>query len=217
MDRVPYVLVVASSKGGTGRTTTALALGWLWSEAGLEVAVINGDPGQPGHPDCAQPQARWNSTAPQFLPELPAPGQFPQCDLVVIDGPGLDDRAAQRALRLADAVLLTSRADPLAEQALESSLETVDRARRFNPRLDVVGAVINLYDTACPWQRCVLRQLQEQLGDLVRLAVPFQTEMTTWLASPCGPPPDGPACAAYARLSEHVAGPGTAALAGGAW
>ena len=38
---MPYRLAVASHKGGTGRTTTACAVSWLWGQNGLRVLLVD--------------------------------------------------------------------------------------------------------------------------------------------------------------------------------
>ena len=43
-DPSPYVLAVISHKGGTGRTTLAMALAWLWGQRGLNVTLVDADP-----------------------------------------------------------------------------------------------------------------------------------------------------------------------------
>ena len=40
----PFVLAIGSHKGGTGRTTTACALAWLWGHAGFRVTIVDADP-----------------------------------------------------------------------------------------------------------------------------------------------------------------------------
>ena len=43
-DSPPYVLAVTSHKGGTGRTTLACGLAWLWGQRGLNVCLVDADP-----------------------------------------------------------------------------------------------------------------------------------------------------------------------------
>src|SRR4051812_3912265 len=116
------MLAVGSHKGGTGRTTAALALAWLWGGAGLRVTLVDADPARAGRlialnasGDCTWP----NVGSVGELPESGPPAL--DADVVLIDCPPLMTPDAPPVLRRAAGVVLTCQADPL-------SLRTVPAA-----------------------------------------------------------------------------------------
>ena len=69
----PYVLAVASHKGGTGRTTAALALAWLWGRAGRRVTLADADPARAAglvargpSGECDWPNVRYHDGFPEL-------------------------------------------------------------------------------------------------------------------------------------------------------
>src|SRR3954465_9639173 len=108
------MLAVASHKGGTGRTTAALALAWVWGGTGLRVTVADADPSRAAGlialdrtEGCPWPYVHYVSGLPDpGAPDLDA-------DVVLIDCPPLMGPEAGSVLRRADGVVLTCQADPL--------------------------------------------------------------------------------------------------------
>ena len=108
-----YVLTIGSHKGGTGRTTTALALAWLWGRDGLRVTVADADPIRAAglialdeSGDCPWPNVR-------YVAGLPGPGDPAlDADVVLVDCPPLLSPEAVPILRRTAGVVLTCHADP---------------------------------------------------------------------------------------------------------
>src|SRR4051794_16250125 len=129
VDRKPYMLVLASHKGGTGRTTCALALAHLWGQAGLKVALVDADPVGAARlvalgPDDACP---WEGV--RFWPRWPESSRaLLGHDVVVIDAPPLTERSAQRVLRLADGVIVTCLSDPLSLRTIPIAAAALSQA-----------------------------------------------------------------------------------------
>jgi chromosome partitioning protein len=199
----PYTLVVASHKGGTGRTTVACALAYCWGRAGHSVLLADADPvgsvkllalGDRG--TCAWANVR-------YLDHLPAPAEARGCEVVVVDGPALLSAAAQPVLARADGLVLTGLADPLTLRTIPVASGAIESARRDNPRLDLVGLLIGVYDPNDPIQAAMLARLrQTHAGLLLEPPIPHQAEVSDWpSASGTGLPP-GPAADAL----EEIAG-----------
>lgn len=128
------VLTVASTKGGTGKTTIVMALAGTLAAEGLRVAVVDADPNRAyaswaeaayeGPPVAVRAEADEARLA-AAIDEL-----APAADLVLVDTAGFGNRAALLAMAAADAVLVPctpSRAD--VEQAAKT-LQLVEGAAR---------------------------------------------------------------------------------------
>jgi chromosome partitioning protein len=128
------VLTVASTKGGSGKTTIVMALAGSLAAEGLRVAVVDADPNRAyaswadgayeGPPVAVRAEADEARLA-EVIDDL-----APAADLVLVDTAGFGNRAALLAVAAADAVLVPctpSRAD--VEQAA-NTLRLVDGASR---------------------------------------------------------------------------------------
>jgi cellulose biosynthesis protein BcsQ len=204
--KIPYVLVVGSHKGGTGRTTSALALAWLWGQAGLKVALIDADPVRAARlvAVTAKGACPWDNV--RFFPDLAGSADaLLGNELVVIDCPALTTRSAQRVLRLADGIVLTCLAEPLSLRTLPSAAAAVRRARQANPRLESLGILVGRYKEEDRLQGRMLRRLRRTQGArLLEPAIPYQPEVTTWPLEPGSAMPGGPAREAYAVLANGL-------------
>jgi cellulose biosynthesis protein BcsQ len=202
VEAVPYVVFVASHKGGTGRTTAALALAWLWGQAGPQVAFVEADQVEGG---TAAHFAGGDWSGVRFVDGIGQREGVLDCDLVLIDGPLLGERAAQPLLRLADAVLLTCAAEPLGVRTLSAALQIVDQARQGNPGLSLLGVSVQHYDGSDPVHVQLRGLLWRRHGTYVlEPAVPYQAEVAEWSAHPDGPLPEGPAQQAFVRLAARL-------------
>jgi cellulose biosynthesis protein BcsQ len=202
VEKVPYIVFVGSQRGGSARTTAALALAWLWGHIGRDVAVVDADPVEPGL--ALPPGAPWAWDRVRFLTGSASPEQWLGCDLVLLDGPPLGERAAQPLLRLADAVLVTCNAEPLAVRTMPVALEVVRQAQRTNPALSLLGISVQQFDDSDPLQTRLRGLLWRRYGTYVlEPAVPYQADLTEWLTYPDRPLPDGPARDALIRLAAR--------------
>jgi cellulose biosynthesis protein BcsQ len=203
VEALPYVVFVGSHKGGTGRTTAALALAWLWGQAGRLVAYVDADPIQV---DVPPPQTRrWDWHGVRFVSGASSTEELTGCDLVLIDGPLMGERAAQPLLRFADAVLLTCAAEPLGVRTLSCALELMERMRHANPALTLLGVSVQQFDESDPMHVQLRGLLWRRHGTYVlEPAVPYQTELSDWLLYPDRPLPEGPAREAFVRLAARL-------------
>ena len=71
----PFFLAIGSHKGGTGRTTTACALAWLWGQDGFRVTLADADPVQAAGLIALDEsgQCPWSNVT--YLPEFPGPAR----------------------------------------------------------------------------------------------------------------------------------------------
>lgn len=153
---VGRVVLVASGKGGTGKSTLALALAHAWAATGLRVALVDADP-QAGVTTAAglAPAADPLTASPAAAHGLalyPAgralAGAHPEAhgarvrraadaaEVVVVDAsPALGDAGHAGAWPLADLVLVAARCDAA---GLPSVAETVALAEAAGKRVRVV-------------------------------------------------------------------------------
>lgn len=200
----PYVLVLGSHKGGTGRTTSALALAYLWGQAGLSVALIDADPvgaarmmavGSDG-------SCRWRGV--RFFASLPESlGGLADCDRIIIDAPPLTERHGQRVLRLADGIIVSCLADPLSLWTVPSAARAIKQARLHNPRLTLLGLHIAIFRKHNLVQSQMLQELRQTQSDfLLEPPIPAQPEISDWALKPGGEMPAGPARDSYEALAQ---------------
>jgi cellulose biosynthesis protein BcsQ len=202
----PYVLVLASHKGGTGRTTAALALAYLWGQAGVHVSLIDADPVGAARAVALAPGGTCAWKQVRFFPSMPESGRgLLGSNLILIDSPPLTERSAQHVLRLADGVVLTCLANPLSVRTLPRADAALEQARRHNPRLNLLGLLVGFYREQDELQSRMLQQLRQAHGDiLLEPPIPLQREVRDWALRPGSPLPAGPARDGYAAVAATL-------------
>src|SRR5262245_62637672 len=136
----PFLLAVGSHKGGTGRTTTACALAWLWGRAGFRVTLADADPIRAAallaldeSGECPWPNVSYREG-------LPDPEDWDP-DVVVVDCPSLMDPEVPSVLQRCRGVVLTCLADPLSLRTVPAAAAALATARVANPRLELLGVL----------------------------------------------------------------------------
>jgi cellulose biosynthesis protein BcsQ len=202
----PYILAIGSHKGGTGRTTTALALACLWGRSGVRVTLADVDPvraaGLVALADgvCPWPNVRYTIS----LPRPRDPGY--DADLIVVDCPALLAPAARPVLQRATTIILTVLADPLSLRTVPAAAGVLESARADNPRLELLGVLVGRYNERDPLQPPILAQLRQMHGPLLLdTAIPDDPALRNWPLSPGVAPPDGPGAAAFETLANRLA------------
>lgn len=202
MDKKPYVLVLGSHKGGTGRTTCALALAYLWGQSGLRVALIDADPVGAARLVALDAEGNCPWEGVRFFAHLPESGRaLLGSDVVIIHAPPLTERSAQRVLRLADGVIVTCLADPLSLRTMPIAANALNHARQHHRQLTLLGLLIGVYHEQDRLQTQLLEHMRQTQGRLLlEPPIPYQREVCDWALNPGGPLPDGPAHDGYRAL-----------------
>lgn len=202
MSDSPYLLGVASHKGGTGRTTAALALAWALGQAGKRVLLVDADPVRSasllavnGGGRCPWPNVRFAGGVDEIHREH-------DCDVVVVDSPSLMDPTSRNVLARVDGIILTCLADPLSIRTVPAAASVIDAVRQHNPRLELLGILISLYNERDAVQKAMLTRLQQSHRELLlEPSVPYQAELRQWPLQPGSDPPPGAAREAFTRLT----------------
>ena len=126
-------IAIVSQKGGVGKTTTAIELGFAAHLVGLAVAIIDLDP--------QGTAAKWGDRRETDGPSVIG-GQASRlsiildtarengADLVIIDTPPSAEAIALQAVKVSDYVLIPTRAGGFDIEAIQTTLEMADFAKR---------------------------------------------------------------------------------------
>ena len=89
-------------------------------------------------------------------------------DYILIDSPPSLNLLTINALTAADAVLVPLQVEFYALEGLSHLLSTIERVRRvFNPRLDIQGVVLTMFDKRNNLSEMVAEDVRNHLGDKV--------------------------------------------------
>lgn len=135
------VIALCGQKGGTGKSTTAIAIAGELHRRGLRVLLVDGDP-QGTTSTWAQKAAEANRSTPMVIAmnaRMHLPGQLDtigrDCDAIVIDCPGRLDAVQRSALMIADVAVLPCGPTGPEAWALTESVELVQEARQVRPEM----------------------------------------------------------------------------------
>ncbi|MCA8969988.1 MAG: ParA family protein [Planctomycetes bacterium] len=201
--KAPYRLVVASHKGGTGRTTATLALANAFGAMGKRVLLLDANITQTLH---LFAQGGKRELFPGvMLGNAHEEADDPSYDIVIVDAPPIFEDASRELCRRADGVLLTTLPDPLAFRTIPGATRALVEAKDDNSALELLGICVSVHDEEDRLQREMVAELRERLGDFcLETAIPLQDEITEW-GLQGGPVPEGPARRAYTALAEEIA------------
>jgi cellulose biosynthesis protein BcsQ len=201
----PYVLAIVSHKGGTGRTTAALALAWSFAQAGRSVCLVDTDPQRSASIIALDSRGQCTWPNVRFFAGLDALAEAMPGDLVVIDSPPLTDRTSRPVLHLSDGLVLTCLADPLSIRTVPAAATMIESGKSANPVLELLGLLICIYNDQDPVQNAMMSRLNESHKELLlEPAIPFQAAMRDWPLRPGSAPPAGPAADAFAELAGRL-------------
>lgn len=201
-----FPIAVLSHKGGAGRTTMAAALAWCWGRAGVPVGLIDADPAQNlamlalgPNGDCLW----WNVL---FREAWPAEGdEVFSRRFVLVDCPPLAEPAAKDILDRVHGVVLVCPADPLALRTIPVTAAVLRAARPRNPRVELLGVAVGVYNAEDPTQAETLARLRKIHGDLLLgPPIPYDPALRDWPADPGADLPEGPGRQAYEALARAV-------------
>lgn len=87
-------------------------------------------------------------------------------DFIVLDCPPALDLLTLNALVAADSVLVPMQAEYFALEGVSELLDTIERLRQsFNPRLEIEGVVLTMYDDRTNLAQQVTQELRKYFGD----------------------------------------------------
>lgn len=206
MNRTPYVIAVCSHKGGTGRTTAALALAWHWGIGGLRVVLADADEARSAGLIALNDSGDCTWLNVKYLPGLPdSDGEKLDADVVLIDCPALLSPEAPPIVRRADGVVLTCLADPLSLRTVPSAAGVLAAARIHQPRLELLGVLIGIYNDQDPVQAQMLDRLRHMHGELLlEPPVPDELPIRNWALTPGSGLPRGLAADAFGAVSRRL-------------
>src|SRR5205085_656128 len=102
--------------------------------------------------------------------------------------------------------LLTVLADPLSLRTVPAAASVLAEARSHNPRLELLGVLVAIYNGSDAIQAPMYSRLKEMHGEmLVEPPIPDDEGLRDWALLPGCPPPGGPAWRAYAEVADRVA------------
>jgi chromosome partitioning protein len=89
-----------------------------------------------------------------------------QFDFIVLDCPPALDLLTLNALVAADSVLVPMQAEYFALEGVSELLDTIERLRQsFNPKLEIEGVVLTMYDDRTNLAQQVTQELKRHFGD----------------------------------------------------
>ncbi|AFV51159.1 ParA [Mycobacterium phage First] len=167
------VISVVHTKGGVGKTTTAMYLATAAAKRGLDVAVVDAD-----HQRSA---AVWAERANLPFPVTEGINNIPDNELVIIDTPPGKSERIQAAILLADLVIIPCGASPMDLARVWPTLEITTREtppvvlltqvdlraklwQRIRTKLEDEGVVV--FDTMIPQRQSTRRSFGTVPADL---------------------------------------------------
>jgi chromosome partitioning protein len=201
MDRDGRILAVAGARGGTGRTTLALALAWIL-KGDDPVTLVDADPTRAASLILGEGEPAWDGV--HYAVEVPT-DTGSTSGLVVVDCPPLGSSSSVEILSACDAVVLTCRADGDALRGVAAAARAVEAVRRRNPHLELLGVAVGQFDPRDRAQREVVTDLRRHHGELLLdPPVPLCPAVRDWPLRPGTGLPEGPAADAYRAIARTL-------------
>lgn len=135
------ILAFAGQKGGSGKTTTAIAVAVEWQERRRSVLLVDTDPQGSCRTwgDVAAERKQRAPTVVAMGAGLHRPGQLPALaakhDVTVVDCPPRHDELQRAVLAVSDMVVLPCGPSAMDAWALAESIDLVTKARKLRPEL----------------------------------------------------------------------------------
>ena len=160
----PYVITIASQKGGTGKSTIACHLAVAFAKLNKKVALIDTDP-QQTITNWYTIRQRASSSNVYNLDFAISSGwkvnneilKLNSNDLIIIDSPPHMETETKAAIRSADLVLVPCQPSPNDVWATNSTLDLVDKEKK--PKV--------LIFNRCPYQSKLLKQIESSFSDKI--------------------------------------------------
>jgi cellulose biosynthesis protein BcsQ len=202
---------MGSHKGGTGRTTAACALAWLWGRDGFRVLLADADPAQAAGKialdrtgSCSWANVSyWSAASGSTLSDRLSGSDI---DLAIVDCPPIRSPAVQEALQCAHGVVLTCLADPLSLRTVPAAASAIATARVAKPRLELLGLVIGIHNGGDFVQASMLERLRRMHGEaLLEPPIPYDAALRDWPLTPGADLPGGRAAQGFGSIRRRLA------------
>lgn len=198
MPSASYIMAVTSQKGGSGRTTTSLALALAFARAGYSATLVDADRAgalstifRDGLP------STWENLS--FRRQLDWSDADFASDIAIVDAPALTDPEAAGVLGKAGGILLTGLADPLSTRTIPSAIRALETIAETNREFELIGLMLNAVDADDSLQCQIRDMLLETHPDLILPdSIPFDEALRDWPSTP-GALESGPGFATYRR------------------
>jgi cellulose biosynthesis protein BcsQ len=155
----PLTVAIAHSKGGVGKTTTAVVVSKYLARR-YAVAMKDYDISQ--HLTQLVTRVAPDKRALTRKLWLHTDGTTPRADIVIIDAEPARGPQTRQALVEADYALIPAPPEFMAVTAMEQMLATVEEVRRTaNPYLTVLGVIPTMYTKTWPEHLAFLDQMRE--------------------------------------------------------
>ena len=159
------VLVVATSKGGTGKTTIAASLAAYWRDAGKRVAMLDTDPNQAATRWIRKGESYRNVESQATSDEHAIIGAVQdlgeRADVVIVDTAGFGNQSMVYAVGIADLVLIPVMADEASLFEATKMKKVIQSASALTRRDIAFRTVLNRVKRAT-----VVRHTERQLAAL---------------------------------------------------
>ena len=201
----PPALAIVSHKGGTGRSTTALALAYLWGMQGHRILLAESSTS----PTLAslvydhQGKTKWQNvrlTSGNWQ-ENTISGT---ADLIIVDCPPLTLPSALTVLKSCDAAVLTCLPDPLSLRTLQTAILSLSEVRKQHAAFRLLGLVLNQYQENVPLHTELGRLVEQSLTLPLQKKVPFDPAIRAWMVQGGQPIPDGPGRSGFAVVAAEL-------------
>ena len=201
------IVAVLNQKGGVGKTTTTLNLGAALALAGQRVALIDLDLQRDLLAYADSLNMAEISIVASDAGELEATLSALSCDFVLLDCPPALAEASAAALRVADCVLVPVAAEFPAVRGLARVLQTIEIARRVNPKLQT-RLVVTMLDRRSDHGPTIWAAIQAIPG-VTHFETPIPRAILFSKAASSGQSvlqisPKSPSALAYAALAEEL-------------
>ena len=88
---------------------------------------------------------------------------------------------------------------------MPAAANVIEAAKAVNPRLELLGILISIYNDRDPVHNAMLARLRDAHQDLLlEPVIPYQPEVRDWPLHPGTSPPPGAARDAYAALTDTL-------------
>lgn len=168
-----YVIVLATSKGGAGKTTLALCLSAYWHNVGMKIALIDADP-QGSIIKSYDPEGPMGCIKVISDPEVSVSSTIEEIkndyDIIIVDTGGFSNQTAAMAIVNANLVIIPSKTSAL---DIQRAIEThgLIKDLNFTPERRGSPIVYRMILTMTVQGTVIARQVKQELKEMGYLLI----------------------------------------------